>query len=238
MISYTIKSGDTLSKLAGTYLGSTAKYMHLAAMNPAITNVNSLRVGLVISIPKTTAEKNLAAARAAKNAAKIALDKAKAPVMTSSGYVFPKATDTKVVLAQAAYNKAVTAEAAAVKALSAETAALKLAAAAAAAAAAKSASTTVVSQISDSVESAAKDVTPFRIPLALPTSTALVAKPQVSANSQSIPSLEESIQALSAQYSSSSLFEKLSANKNIIIAVVLGVVALFYVKSRKSRSVA
>lgn len=50
MIDYTVKAGDSLSKVAANYLGSPGRYIELAALN-SIVNPNIIRVGQVIKIP-------------------------------------------------------------------------------------------------------------------------------------------------------------------------------------------
>jgi hypothetical protein len=66
MLSYVIKSGDTLSKLAGIYLGDIQKYREIAVLNPAITDMNVVKVGQVIFIPTTSSEIEAARIAASK----------------------------------------------------------------------------------------------------------------------------------------------------------------------------
>ncbi len=53
MKQYTVKTGDTLSKLAKRFLGSSGKWSVLAEAN-RIANPNRLRVGQVLTIPDTS----------------------------------------------------------------------------------------------------------------------------------------------------------------------------------------
>ena len=50
MITYTVKSGDTLAAIARQFLGSALRYPELAAYN-GIANPNLIRIGQVIKIP-------------------------------------------------------------------------------------------------------------------------------------------------------------------------------------------
>jgi LysM repeat protein len=51
---YVVKSGDTLSKLAAQYLGSSDRYTKIMAVNPQILSPNLIKIGQTIEIPVAT----------------------------------------------------------------------------------------------------------------------------------------------------------------------------------------
>lgn len=53
---YTIQSGDTLSKIAGKYLGDANRYMDIAKVNPeTITDPDNINAGATIKLPLAAA---------------------------------------------------------------------------------------------------------------------------------------------------------------------------------------